>query len=229
VFHSGSRSDKLEAKDWHSHHLYRSRSEALSQTLGSLFPLSQSLSSSSDSILPLSHSGVAEDTMSAPGISASQGIKSTPRVSTSQGIKLTPGSNVSGGILSIPQSSVKEGSIHCNVCGKSFTHQFSRRRHEQKCQGTHNFMCIVCGYKTHRKDHFTLHMQRRHKDMDLKDGGTQTSTQHQAHSQYLRAVMPMMATEPIAMSNLDVSHLEEESLVVSNPMSDCVKKEFEDS
>ncbi|KAL8579089.1 hypothetical protein ACOMHN_036028 [Nucella lapillus] len=50
----------------------------------------------------------------------------------------------------------------CPVCGKEFTHPYSLSRHKQKCQGTYKIICTMCGYKTHRSDHYWLHMKRLH-------------------------------------------------------------------
>ncbi|XP_076460732.1 uncharacterized protein LOC143293577 isoform X26 [Babylonia areolata] len=59
---------------------------------------------------------------------------------------------------------LQDGSdMSCPVCGKEFTHPYSLSRHKQKCQGTYKIMCTMCGYKTHRSDHYWLHMKRLHK------------------------------------------------------------------
>ncbi|KAK7109639.1 hypothetical protein V1264_013646 [Littorina saxatilis] len=59
-------------------------------------------------------------------------------------------------------SSQASQDMSCPVCGKVFTHPYSLNRHKQKCQGTCNIVCTFCGYKTHRSDHYWLHMKRLH-------------------------------------------------------------------
>ena len=50
----------------------------------------------------------------------------------------------------------------CPWCQKSITHPRSFTRHMQKCQGLKYFACTICGYQTHRSDHYWLHMGRLH-------------------------------------------------------------------
>ena len=56
----------------------------------------------------------------------------------------------------------RSSDMSCPVCGKVFTHPYSLNRHKQKCEGTCNIVCTFCGYKTHRSDHYWLHMKRLH-------------------------------------------------------------------